>query len=126
ARAFTKMEGGAGVQKRPRTGATRRGYPLKCEWRRLLAGHVVFEKVRMLQAGELDREAAFDMAHDAARHLADCHLAADLRNEIRCDQNRGTGLRQVDNAAGDIVAVRQDQPCQWIARGKAAVTAVFR
>ena len=37
----------------------------------LFAGDVLFDEVGMLQARELDGEAVFDVAHDAALRLAD-------------------------------------------------------
>ena len=40
------------------------------DWR-LAGGDVVFEKVRVLQPGKLDGEAVFEVAHDAALHLAE-------------------------------------------------------
>jgi len=92
--------------------------------RRLLAGDVVFEKVGMLQAGKLDGEAVFEVAHHAALHLAQGHQRPDRRPFPRGDA--GAGLRHVDDAAGKIDAVRQDQAADRIARHDTAMTAVFR
>jgi hypothetical protein len=45
----------------------------------LSAGDVVFDEVRMLQAGKFDRKAAFDMTDNPARRLADGDRRADWR-----------------------------------------------
>ena len=52
------------------TAAARRGPSDKLSSRRLPAGDVLFEEIRVLQSGELDGEALFEVAHHAARHLA--------------------------------------------------------
>src|SRR5438874_43244 len=46
--------------------------------RRLRTGDVLFEKVGVLHAGELDRKAPFDMAHHPARGLAERDQGPDL------------------------------------------------
>jgi len=76
----------------------------------------------MLQPGEFDREPFFQMAHDPALHLTECHQRADRRALVAGDS--GARLRHVDDAAGDIDAVRQDQACDRVARGDTAVAAV--
>src|SRR5581483_1925843 len=94
--------------------------------RRLLAGHVVFDEVRVLQPGELDGKAVFDMADYPAGGLADGNHRADRGSQIRSNGDRRAGLRQVDYAAAYTAAVWQDEARHRIARRKAAVAAVFR
>jgi hypothetical protein len=57
--------------------------------RPLPAGDVIFQKVGMLQAGELDGEAFLEMAHDAALHCAERDQRADRRPLVGGD----TGAR---------------------------------
>src|SRR6516162_2153314 len=107
----------ASVHARTRRGRTRKRA-------RLPAGNILFEKVRVLQADELDREAVLDMAHDAARRFADGNEAADLGPLIALD--RRTRLGDVDDPAGDVDAARQDQSGNRVARRNAAVPPIFR
>ena len=44
----------------------------------LPAGHVLFQKVRVLEVGELHGEAVVEVAHHPARGLADGDRGADL------------------------------------------------
>src|ERR1700756_1698090 len=81
-------------------GATQQSRQLS--WRLFPAGDVVFQEVRMLQAGELDGEAVFEMTHDAALHFAERNQRADRRPLVAGDT--GAGLRHVDNAAGEVDA----------------------
>src|ERR1700719_2928891 len=53
--------------------------------RPLPAGDVVFQKVRMLQAGELDGEAFFEVTHDAALYGAERDQGADRRPPVGGD-----------------------------------------
>src|SRR5580693_4899133 len=92
--------------------------------RPLPAGDVVFQKVWMLQAGELDGEAFLKMAHDTALHRAERDQRADRRPLVGGDT--GARLRDVDNAAGEVDAVRHDQTADRVARYDTAVAAVFR
>ena len=78
----------------------------------------------MLQAGKLDGKAVFEVAHHAALHFAQGHQRSDRRPFLGGDA--GAGLRHVDDAAGKIDAVRQDQAADRIARHDTAVAAVFR
>src|SRR5262249_52664371 len=84
----------------------------------------VFEKVRMLQPGELDREAVFEMPHDTARRLAERDQRADRRALV--DRNASARLRHVNDPAADIDAVRQDQAGNGVTREDTAVVAIFR
>ena len=56
----------------------------------------VFKKVGMLQPGELDGEAVFEMAHDATLHFAERDQRADRRPLVAGDA--GARLRHVDDA----------------------------
>src|SRR5690349_14713957 len=49
------------------------------------AGDVLFNKVRVLQAGELDGKAILEMAHDTTLHLAERNKRADRGSLIRRD-----------------------------------------
>src|SRR3984957_10327142 len=93
------------------------------DWR-LAAADVVFEKVRVLQPGKLDGEAIFEVADDAALHLAERYQSADRGALLGGDT--GARLRNVDDAAGDVDAVRHDQAARRFLRRDAAVAAVFR
>src|SRR6185437_8108874 len=93
---------------------------------RLFAGNAVFDEIRVLQPREFDGEAVLDMTDDAALRLADHDHGADDGAQVGCDRDRGARLRQVDDAAGDVDAARQDQPRDRIARREAAMAAVFR
>src|SRR4051812_4693075 len=53
--------------------------------RRLRTGDVLFEKIRVLHARELDREAAFDVAHHPARGFAERDDDADLGAMLAAD-----------------------------------------
>src|ERR1039458_9067905 len=92
----------------------------------LSAGDVFFDEIGVLQAGEFNGETVLDMTDHPALGLADGNHAADNGPQFRRDGDRGARLRQVDDAAGDIIAVRQDQPRHRLTRDKAAVAAVFR
>ena len=61
---------------------------LKAPFRRLRAGNVLFEKIRMLQARELDGEALLEVAHDPALCLAEADEAADRRPLFWCSRQR--------------------------------------
>ena len=82
------------------------------------------KEVFVLQAGEFDREALFEVTHDTALHLAQGDQRADRRALIGGDA--GALLRHVDDAAGEIDAVRHDQAAHRIAGDDTAVSAVFR
>jgi hypothetical protein len=88
------------------------------------AGNILFEKVGVLQPDKLDRKAFLDVANHAAGRLAEGDEGADLRALLAPD--RGARLRDVDDAAGQIDAVGQDEPRHRVARGDAAVAAIFR
>ena len=60
---MSKKGGGRGAGRGRNTLAIARG--------RLRTGDVLFQKVRVLHARELDREAGVDMAHDAAGDLSE-------------------------------------------------------
>jgi len=81
-------------------------------------------EVRMLQAGEFDRKAFFDMANHPALDLADHDQGAGRRLEVGLDG--GTRQRHVDDPHGHVGPVRHDQPGHRIARNDTAVAAVFR
>src|ERR1700688_2125093 len=91
--------------------------------RPLPAGDVVFQKVGMLQAGELDGEAFFEVTHDAALYRSERDQRADRRPLVGGDT--GARLRDVDNAAGEVDAVRHDQAADRVAWYDTAVAAVF-
>ena len=55
--------------------------------RRLPAGNVLFDKIRMLQPDELDREAILDMADHPTGGLADGDERADLGPLIAGDRS---------------------------------------
>src|SRR5579872_4836383 len=57
----------------------------------LPAGNILFEKVGVLQADELDREAFLDMADDAARRLAHGYQRADFRPLVAPDRRARLG-----------------------------------
>src|SRR5580692_3266541 len=78
----------------------------------------------MLQAGELDGEAFFEVTHDAALYGAERDQRADRRPLVGGDT--GARLRNVDDAAGEVDAVRHDQAADRVARHDTAVAAVFR
>src|SRR5476651_500182 len=82
----------------------------------LFAGDVVFDGVGMLQAGEFDGEAILDMTDYPAHNFANGDRGANRGPKVGRNRDRGTRGRQVDDAAGDIGAVRQDQPRQRIFR----------
>ena len=56
---------------------------------RLRTGDVLFEKIRMLHACEFDREAVFEVAHDAARGLAEGNQHTDLGPVLARDRRAG-------------------------------------
>jgi hypothetical protein len=87
------------------------------------SGDVVFQKVGMTKARELDRDAVIEVTHHPACCLADGDRCADLRTLVGLD--RGTRLGNVDDAASDIDPVLQDEPGGGIARGDAAVAPVL-
>src|SRR6185312_1512025 len=87
----------------------------------LFAGHVFFNEVGVLQPHELDRKSVFDVAHDPALRLADCHYDANWRSQLATDADRGARLGQVDYAAGDIRAIWQHEASHWVARCKPAM-----
>src|ERR1700722_19004591 len=93
------------------------------DWR-LAGGDVVFEKVGVLQPGKLDGEAVFEVADDAALHLAERYQGADRGALFGGDT--GARLRNVDDSAGEVDAVRHDQAARRFLRRDAAVAAVFR
>ncbi len=75
---------------------------------RLPAGDVVFEKVRMLQAHELDREAVLEMAHHPAGVLpmvTGAPISGRWSVAIAAPDCEMSMTRH-----GDVDAVRQDQP----------------
>src|SRR6266700_5173776 len=102
------------------------GHPARRPARRLRlpAGDVLFEKVRVLEADELDREAVLDVPDHATGGLAERDERANVGPLIAHD--RGARLRNVDDAAGQVDAVGQDQSRHRIARGDAAIAAVLR
>jgi hypothetical protein len=53
----------------------------------LIAGDVFFDEVGVLQAGEFDSEAVFDMTDNAARGLADSDRGADRRPQLGRDRD---------------------------------------
>ena len=71
------------------------------------AADVLFDEVGMLQAGKLNGEAFFEVAHHPARDLAQRHQRADRRPLV--GGNAGAGFRNVDDTAGQIDAVRQNK-----------------
>src|ERR1700692_3827681 len=77
----------------------------------------------MLQAGELDGEAVLEVTHDAALYGPERDQRADRRALIGGDT--GARLRDVDDAAGEVDAVRHDQAADRVARHDTAVAAVF-
>src|SRR6202046_895293 len=77
----------------------------------------------MLQPGELNREAFFEMADDPARYLAERDQCAERRSLVGGDA--GARLRHVDDPATDIEAVGQDQAGDRVARDQTSVAAVF-
>src|SRR5579871_5512685 len=87
------------------------------------AGDVLFNKVGVLQPGELDGKAIFEVAHDPTLHLAERNQRADRRPLIRGDG--GARLRYVDDAAADVDTIRHDKPAERVARHDAAVAAVL-
>src|SRR5271154_6765173 len=91
---------------------------------RLPAGDVLFEKVGVLQAGKLDGEAFLEVTHDASLDLAQRDQRADRRPLLGGDA--GAGFRHVDDAAGEVDAVRHNQTAHRVARHDTAVPAVFR
>src|ERR1044072_7801074 len=88
---------------------------------RLRTGDVLFEKVRVLHAGELDRKAVFDMAHHPARPLAKGDEGAGLGPVLaRARGARGAGsgrsATQVSGAASlprlrGVAAIDIAKPC---------------
>jgi hypothetical protein len=92
----------------------------------LFAGYVGFDEIGVLQAHEFDCEAIFDVAYDASLCSADRYYDANGRPQIGRDAYCGPGLRQVDHAAGDIRAIRQDQPRYCFSRRKAVMASIFR
>ena len=52
----------------------------------LFAGDALFDEVGMLQAREFDGESVIDMAHDAARRLADGHHRANTLIGMKCEK----------------------------------------
>ena len=54
----------------------------------LLAGHVFFEEIGMLQAREFDGEAVIDVTDHASLRLADGDHGADCGLQIRRDRDR--------------------------------------
>ena len=70
----------------------------------LLSGDVLFDEIGVLQSREFNREAVLDVAHYAARRLADCDHHADWRTQIGPDRDGRAGGRQVDDVAAHIVA----------------------
>src|SRR5262245_46610250 len=71
----------------------------------LIAGNVFFDEIGMLQPHELDGKAIVDVTHNAALRLSDGDHDADWRSQFASDADRGTGLRKIDHAAGDIGAI---------------------
>ena len=78
----------------------------------------------MLQTGELDGKAIFQVAHYASLDLAQGDQRTDRRALIGGEA--GARLRDVDDTTGDVEAVRQDQPADGVTRDDTAVAAVFR
>src|SRR6516162_10054227 len=80
--------------------------------RALCARDAVFEKVGVLQAGELYRDAVLEMAHDPAGGPAN----GDGRSQLGAllGRDRRTRLGEVDDAAGQVDPVRQDEPGRGI------------
>ena len=78
----------------------------------------------MPQTRELDGEAILEMSHYAALHLAESYESADRRTLIGGDA--GTRLRHMDDAAGEVDAVRHEQAPDRVTWDDTAVTAVFR
>src|SRR3954470_22447162 len=113
-------------RRRRETGFERNLRPVQSQLvaRRLPAGDVLFEKVRVLQADELDGESIFEVANHPARCLADGHCRADLGPMLA--GNGSARLRDVDDPNGDVRAVWQNQTPGWIAWGHTAVTTVLR
>ncbi len=92
----------------------------------LFAGDVVFDEVGMLQPGELDREAVFDITDNAARCLP---IATAAPTGGRRSGAIATAAPDADRSmttAGDIDAVRRDQPRRRIAGRETAAATVFR
>src|SRR6266852_1995135 len=85
--------------------------------RRLPAGDVLFEKVRVLQASELDRDAVLEMAYHPSQRLADGDGRADLGQLVgriaRCDTAVAAVCGQAEDMAvgepgelgGELVAL---------------------
>ena len=78
----------------------------------------------MLQTGELHRDAVVEVAHDAAGGPANGERRSQLGALVGRD--RRTRLGDVDDAAGQIDPVRQDEPGRGIARRNAAMPAILR
>src|SRR5438270_11409741 len=57
--------------------------------RRLRSADVLLHKIRMLQAGGLDRKAKLQMAHDSRRDLSDRHQRANRPAGVGCGARAG-------------------------------------
>ena len=92
----------------------------------LFTGNVVFDEIGVLQAHEFDGETIFDVPDHAALRLADRDNDANRWPQVRRNPDRSARLREVNHTAGDIRAVRQDEPRHRIARRETIVAAIFR
>src|SRR5262245_51426946 len=78
----------------------------------------------MLEAGELDRNPILQMPDDPPRRAPDRHRGSQFGPLI--GGNGRARLRDVDDSAGEVDPVRQNEPRSRIAWGNTAMTAVLR
>src|SRR5687768_3910864 len=74
-----------------------------------LGSDAFFDRVRMLEPGELNGEAVVEMTNNPPRNLAEGNDRADFRPECGRHSDAGARQRDVDDAAADHRAVRQQQ-----------------
>src|SRR5260370_13053456 len=99
------------VERPPQTqkrAETARLIPQSAETKRSLSRNGVLENVRILDAGELDRKAAVEVAHHPPGRLADPHERSDRRPVVADDRN--ARYRKVDDAAAFLAARLHPHP----------------
>ena len=86
---FRHADTGAKARRRDRAAAGARNFTQSIYQREtLIAGDVFFDEVGMLQAGEFDSEAVFDMTDNAACSFADGDRSANRGSQFRSNCDR--------------------------------------